>query len=214
MFGEEERVSCATQPQKVQRSRGDLRHQPPCGGRRPCQTARRGVAASAAFAELHAEAARRCKPREGPCQLMGQRSVPDGPIRLVGGRRDTVTLSISKLRLLQLMQRPARRDIDPWPMQRAGSSREHEHPNQVGLRVGTWRAHWHLFPMPALGERLQRLLARCPVAVRGRATALVLPMRQSPAPGVLLAPILTVECDQRLGPQRAPCTGQRLGRCS
>jgi hypothetical protein len=28
------------------------------------------------------------------------------------------------------------------------------------------------------------------------------------------APILTVECDLQLVPQRAPCTGQRLGRCS
>ena len=40
------------------------------------------------------------------------------------------------------------------------------------------------FPhLPALGKRLHLFLASCPVAVRGRATALVLPMRQSPAPG-------------------------------
>ena len=40
----------------------------------------------------------------------------------------------------------------------------------------------HSFRMPALGQRLQSLLASCPVAVHGRATALVLPMLQSPTP--------------------------------
>ena len=39
------------------------------------------------------------------------------------------------------------------------------------------------FLLPAPGERLQRILASCPVAVRRHAAALVLPMGQSPAPG-------------------------------
>jgi hypothetical protein len=39
------------------------------------------------------------------------------------------------------------------------------------------------FLLLAPRERLQRILASCPVAVRWHAAALVLPMGQSPAPG-------------------------------
>ena len=62
---------------------------------------------------------------------------------------------------------------------RCGRRRAKKHVQLDPEVVGT---DHHSFLLPAPGERLQRLLASCPVAVRRCATALVLPMRQSPAP--------------------------------